>query len=166
MAVGKESLVEIQYKTLAGGIGNGPHTKQWSTALGGEFSHRAGFHFDGGRTAAAQQDLLGGSLGHTTDGGEHARGMGRIGTRQAHLKPAAGGFYRGCHENIANAQRRIQRSTESHTDNRFGVARGGGYLNCPARMRRARAIGHHPKLPAAGLSESGPTERPRRLSHL
>jgi hypothetical protein len=76
-----------------------------------------------------------------------ACGISEYGRRT--VEPAARGIHRRSHENIADFQRRIQRSTESHTDNRFRPARRAGYLNGPGGMRRARAIRHHPQLPAA-----------------
>jgi hypothetical protein len=91
--------------------------------------------------------------------------MRRLTIRQAHIEPAARHVYRRSHENIPDSQRRIQRSTESHTDDRFRPARHTGYLNGLGGMRRTRAIRHHPQLPAARFAGSCPIDRPRQLPH-
>jgi hypothetical protein len=85
--------------------------------------------------------------------------------RQAHIEPAARGIHCRSHENIADSQRRIQRSTESHTDYRFRLASLAGYLNRPPGMRRARAIRHHPKLPATRFGAPCQIQRPLQLPH-
>ena len=165
MAVGKQSLVEIRDEALAGGIRDRSHTKQGDTVRGGELGHPAGFHFHGGSPASPQELLLAGGLHHAIDGGQHAGRVRNRAMRQARVEPAARGIYCRGNENIADSQRRIQRSTESHTDNRFRLARRTGYLNGPAGMRRARAIRHHPQLPATRFAGPCPIDRPRQLAH-
>ena len=111
---------------------------------GGDFGHPAGLHFHGGSPASPQKGLFGGSLSYMVDGRQHARRVRDLAIRQSHVEPAACGIHCRGHENIADFQRRIQRATESHTDNHFRPARLAGYLYGPAGMRRARAIRHHP----------------------
>ncbi len=165
MAVGKQSLVEIDDKTLAGRIRDGSYAKQGDAVRGRGLGDPAGFHFHGGSPARPQETLFGGGLRHMIDGCQHAGRVpgGRLG--QARIEPAARGIHCRGHENIADFQRRIQRSTESHTHDRFRLAHRTGYLNGLARMRRARAVRHHPKLPVAAFSGPRPIERPRLLPH-
>jgi len=165
MAVGKQGLVEIDDKTLAGRIRDGSYAKQGDAVGGGELGDPAGFHFHGGSPTGSQAALFGGALRHMIDGGQHSGCVAGGGLGQARIETAARGIHCRGHENVADFQRRIQRSTESHTHDRFRLARRTSYLNGLARMRRARTVRHHPKLPAAAFSGPRPIDRPRQLAH-
>jgi len=165
MAVGKQSLVEIVNKTLAGRIRDGSYAEQRDAVRGCELGDPARFHFYGGSPARPQEALFGGGLRHMIDGRQHSGCVPGGGLGQVRVEPAARGIHCRGPENIADFQRRIQRSTESHTHDRFRLAHRPGYLNGLARMRRARAVRHHPKVPVAAFAGPRPIERPRQLPH-
>jgi len=165
MAVGKQGLVEICYEILVGGIRHRPYTEQGDIVRGSELSHPAGFHLHSGSPGRPQAPLFGGGLRHVIDGGQQAGGMGNRGMRQAHSEPAARGIHCRSHKNIADFQRRIQRPTESHTDNRLRPARLAGRLNGAAGVRGARAIRHHPQFAAGAFALPCPKDGTRQLAY-
>ena len=165
MPVRTQSLVKIHGEVLAGGICDGSYTSQRNAARGGALGDSPRLHFHGGGSGGAQRGFLRGGLRYVADRNEHTGSMRAGGLRQAGVETAAASIHGGGQENIADLQRRIQRSTESHTHNSLRPASFAGHFGSPAGVRRACAIRHHPQLPAGAFAVAGPVDRPGQLAH-
>ncbi|MGA2738873.1 MAG: hypothetical protein ABSG65_15665 [Bryobacteraceae bacterium] len=166
MAVGKQGFVKIQDKVLSGGISNRPYTKHRDTEPRGGLRNPPSLHFHSRGSASPQKLLFGRSLRHMADRSQNAGGVRDFALRHAQIEPAALCLDRLSHENISDTQRWVQRTTESHTDDRIRQASRIGNFDRFAGMRRACSIRHHPQLPAAGFAESCPIDRPAWLTHV